>query len=62
MSDKYLPWAINIPIQFDYPAEKQDITQAYLNFNKWVASRGFNNMDWYKSNNGYRDNDKIYSK
>ena len=60
MSDKYLPWAINIPVKFDYPAEKQDITKAYLMFNSWSNSRGFNYMDWYVNKNGYRDASKLY--
>ncbi|MDD3322557.1 MAG: LruC domain-containing protein [Paludibacter sp.] len=62
MSDKYLPWAVNFPVKFDYPAEKQDITKAYLNFNSWAASSGYNNMDWYLNNNGYRNSSLIYSK
>ena len=62
MSDKYLPWAINIPTQFAYPAEKQDITKAYLVFNNWAKSQGFNYMDWYQDKSGYRDNSKIFIK
>lgn len=62
MSDKYLPWAINLPVEFDYPAEKQDITKAYLMFNNWAKSRGFNYMDWYQDNKGYRDSNKLYVK
>jgi len=62
MSDKYLPWAINIPVQFAYPAEKEDITQAYLMFNNWAKSRGFNYMDWYMDKNNYRDVKKIFTK
>ena len=31
-TDKNLPWAINIPVVFEYPIEKQDITQVYLHF------------------------------
>lgn len=62
MSDKYLPWAINIPEQFTYPAEKQDMTKAYLVFNNWAASGGFNYMDWYMDKSGYRDNSKLYPK
>lgn len=62
MSDKYLPWGINIPVQFSYPAEKQDITKTYLVFDDWAKSRGFNYMDWYQSKNGYRDVTKIYTK
>ena len=62
MSDKYLPWVINIPVQFAYPAEKQDITKSFLMFNAWVNSRGYNYMDWYVDKNGYRDITKLYIK
>ncbi len=62
MSDKYLPWAINLPVQFAYPAEKQDITKAFLMFNNWANSRGYNFMDWYMDKNGYRDATKLYVK
>ena len=62
MSDKFLPWAINIPVKFDYPAEKEDITKAFLNFNKWAESKGVNNTDWYINKAGYRDNSKIFTK
>lgn len=62
MSDKYLPWAINIPQKFDYPIEKQDITKTYLMFNPWAVSHGFNYMDWYTSKTGYRDDGKLYKK
>jgi LruC domain-containing protein len=60
MSDNALPWAINLPVKFDYPAEKEDITKAFLKFNDWVASRGFNYMDWYQNKNGYRQASKLY--
>ncbi|MFZ4581009.1 MAG: LruC domain-containing protein [Paludibacter sp.] len=62
MSDKYLPWAINLPIQFAYPAEKQDITKTYLMFNNWANSRGYNYMDWYQDIKGYRDTSKLFIK
>jgi LruC domain-containing protein len=61
MSDKYLPWAINIPISFDYPAEKQEVNKAYLMFDAWANSRGFNYMDWYMPKAGYRNNEKIFN-
>ncbi len=60
MSDRYLPWAINIPVMFNYPEEKQDITKAFLMFNNWAKSKGFNYMDWYEDKNGYRDAKKIF--
>ncbi|MGL3001238.1 LruC domain-containing protein [Flavobacterium sp. RSSB_23] len=62
MSDTNLPWAINIPMQFAYPAEKQDITKAFLVFNQWTKSQGFNYMDWYMDKNGYRDTSKLFKK
>ncbi|MBF2708372.1 LruC domain-containing protein [Flavobacterium soyangense] len=62
MSDNNLPWAINIPVQFAYPAEQQDITKAFLLFNKWAESQGTNFMDWYIDKNGYRDSSKLYKK
>ncbi|WP_326936454.1 LruC domain-containing protein [Flavobacterium sp. PL11] len=62
MSDNNLPWAINIPVQFAYPAEKQDITKAFTMFNKWSESKGSTFMDWYLDKTGYRDNSKIYKK
>ena len=61
-SNKYLPWAINIPVQFDYPAEKQDITKAFLMFNTWVTSKGTTYTDWYLNKPGYRDVSKIFAK
>jgi LruC domain-containing protein len=61
-SPNSLPWAINTPVQFDYPAEKQDITKAYLNFNKWAESKGANYTDWYVNKAGYRDVNKIFVK
>ncbi len=62
VSDYYLPWAINIPVSFDYPYEKEDITEAHLQFTPWAISRGYNYMDWYINQFGYRNNEKIYTK
>ncbi|MBI9062277.1 MAG: LruC domain-containing protein [Marinilabiliaceae bacterium] len=62
VSDVYLPWAINVPISFDYPAEKEAITQSHLMFSPWTVARGYNYMDWYHDKTGYRNNSKIYSK
>jgi LruC domain-containing protein len=62
MSQKYLPWVINFPTKFDYPAENQDITKAYLHFTEWATKLGEEYADWYESIESYRDNEKIYSK
>ncbi len=62
MSDNNLPWTINIPVQFAYPAEKQDITKAFLLFNKWAESKGSTNADWYMDKPGYRDTSKLFKR
>ncbi len=62
MSDTNLPWAINIPVQFTYPAEQKDITKAYLMFNKWAESQGTQYLDWYVDKAGYRDTSILYKK
>ena len=55
-----LPFAINIPVSFDYPQEKQAVNQAHAKFNDWAESSGVSYPDWYLSNAGYRDNSKLY--
>jgi LruC domain-containing protein len=62
MSDNNLPWAINIPVQFAYPIEKQEISKAFLFFNMWATSKGSANADWYMDKTGYRDALKIFKK
>ncbi len=60
-TDKNLPWAINIPTVFEYPIEKQDITQAYLHFADWAQSDGTSFPDWYEDKSGYRNASLIYT-
>ncbi len=55
-----LPWALNIPVSFDYPIEKADVVSAYNNFAAWALSGGSSNTDWYLDASGYRNNAKIY--
>ena len=62
MSDNNLPWAINIPVQFAYPAEQQNITKVYSNFNTWAQSKGTTNADWYMDKSGYRDTSKLFTR
>jgi LruC domain-containing protein len=60
-SDQYLPWAINLPVSFTYPKEKEDITEAYRNFTTWATTQGVQNSDWYLNNPGYRNNSLLYA-
>lgn len=54
------PWAANIPLHFDYPMEKVNISDAHLMFDDWAESSGYNFMDWFNDVAGYRNNSKIY--
>jgi LruC domain-containing protein len=62
MSDTSLPWAINTPVQFAYPAEREDIRKGFNFFNNWSESRGSNYKDWYIDNSGYRNISKLYKR
>lgn len=47
MKNNYMMWALMIPGDFRYPAERKDIRDAYAGFNAWAASGGGANQDWY---------------
>lgn len=55
-----LPWAIEIPINFDYPIENADIVTTYLHFADWAQSSGSSYPDWYLNLSGYRNTANIY--
>lgn len=57
-----LPWAIHLPESFAYPKEKADIRNGHLRFTDWARSSGFSYMDWYRNQNGYRQESQIYKK
>ena len=59
-SKNNLPWALDIPTDFDYDIEKADITQTYLKFSQWVQSNGTQYQDWYLDKPGYRNTSNIY--
>jgi len=62
VSKKNLPWAINIPVSFNYPIEKSPITDAYTYFGAWAESGGKLYTDWYLSKSGYINTSKTYNK
>lgn len=55
-----LPWAIEIPIWFEYPSEKDPISSAYLKFNSWAFSNGVSYPNWYANNPGFRNTNFIW--
>ncbi|NOY50491.1 MAG: LruC domain-containing protein [Chlorobi bacterium] len=56
-----LPWAIHIPVSFDYPIETVSIENAHLKFVEWAESGGSTYNDWYMNKSGYRNQGYIYS-
>ncbi len=54
------PWALNLPVPFDYPSDNIHITIAYLNFESWVVSEGSLDSDWYVNLSGYRNSLYLY--
>jgi LruC domain-containing protein len=56
-----LSWALNLPVKFDYTAERIPIIQGYTNFAPWAESSGNQYTDWYSNRPGYRNNKKIFN-
>lgn len=56
-----LPWALDLPVKFDYPVEQVQIIDAYNYFQNWGESGGTTYTNWYENNAGYRNNENIYS-
>ena len=59
LTDNGLPWAINIVHDFKVPKEKVSVNLAYNFFSQWATSGGYDYADWYKDNDGYRNEDMI---
>ena len=55
VSDNYLPWALNIPSDWEHPSEKKIITNTYLKFEPWATSGGASFDDWYEDKADYRN-------
>jgi LruC domain-containing protein len=55
-----LPWAMLIPEDFSYPAEKAAITSAYNYFDDWAISAGNSYTNWFTNDAGNRNTGSIY--
>ena len=53
-------WAINIAHAFRHPLEKVRIDAGYNYFIQWGMSGGVSFPDWYKDNDGYRNEANLY--
>ena len=45
VTETNMPWALHLPVRFDYPTEKTDIVTAHLKFAAWVMSGGVSFTD-----------------
>ena len=61
VTEKNLPYAIDISSPFDYPVEKVQVTEAHLKFFQWGESSGTQYYDWNKPLSGYRNVNNIFS-
>lgn len=51
-----MPWAINIPYEWNHPLEYMDIKYAYPDFHGFVTSSGTLKLDWYTTENSTMTN------
>ncbi len=47
LNSNNMPWALELPILWAHPVEKQDVMDAYTGFKPFVESQGANNPTWY---------------
>lgn len=55
-----VPWAFNLPVQFEHTVEQAEILKGYTFLDKWLTSSGAEYADWYMDKPGYRSWDYIY--
>ena len=56
-----LPWALNMPESWKYPAEKNSIVETYINFSVWAESGGETNSDWFVDTDDNLNPEMIYN-
>lgn len=55
-----MPWAIEIPENFNYPQEKVSILNTYNYFDDWATSGGTAYPNWFRNFGAYVDNTKLF--
>jgi LruC domain-containing protein len=60
-TNRNLPWALDLPIQWKYPIEQHEISRAYYRFAPWAESGGTQYQDWYNLGNGDVNLNLIYN-
>lgn len=60
LTSKRLPWAMDLPYQWDYMNETVSIVKGYLHFAQWAESGGTQYTDWYMDLPQYRNATNIW--
>merc|ERR1711879_860026 len=55
MTGNNMPWALELPIVWSHPIEKNDVMDAYTGFRSFVESLGSSNKTWYLYQNSETD-------
>jgi len=55
-----LPWALHVPLRWDYPSERNQIIKGYRYFADWAGSNGADHQDWYVDTSDHINRDFIY--
>ena len=59
-SKQNLPYALHVPIKWNYPLEKNQVSRGYLKLKDWAQSNGVSFPNWYLPQPGYTDPTYIY--
>ncbi len=59
-SEHNLPWAIQIPGDWEYPLERKSIVDGYYYFGAWAESGGTRYPDWYLDKPNYKNTSNLY--
>ncbi len=60
VANQSYPWALHIPVLFEYPIEQKSIDKVFYNFGKWVTSGGTLFPAWYQNTVANADQTLIY--
>jgi len=60
VADQSYPWALHIPVLFEYPIEQKSIDLVFYNFGKWVTSGGALFPAWYQNTAANANQSLIY--
>lgn len=55
LTENNMPWALEMPIIWSHPKERQDVMDAYTGFRTFVESLGVNGKTWYLPGNADAD-------